>query len=66
MNTWSDNSLICPYCGHERKVVYEDFEDCYAEDETEIQCDECEKYFTAARYVSFDYETFKNDEANEE
>lgn len=58
--TWSDDSLICPYCGHTKTVDWEDFYNESPEcSDVKFECEECGKVFLASRSVSFSYETYK-------
>lgn len=65
INTWSNNLLICPYCGHGEIVKWSDFEGEDGEcDDVEFECPECGKFFLASRRIHFTYHTYKNE--NEE
>jgi hypothetical protein len=48
--------IVCPYCGYIVEESYEYFE--YGNDDTEIQCDECNKTFIAYRHERVRYSSF--------
>jgi uncharacterized Zn-finger protein len=59
IDTWDDNELICPYCGHHQEVD-ETFEGDDLDFETEeVQCEECGKTFIASREVEIHYQAYK-------
>lgn len=65
VDTWSDDYVICPYCGEalETNLGYEDFPEIYEEGEHELECPECEKKFILNTYISYSWETEKAAEA---
>ena len=61
IDTFSSDSIICPYCGNEIDIDCETFESRELEFEEEMKCWECGKTFIAQQSVSFSYETFKKE-----
>lgn len=61
VDTWSDDYVICPYCGAamETNLGYEDFPEIYEEGDHELECEECEKTFILNTHVSYSWETEK-------
>ncbi len=66
VSTWSDDYVICPYCGAamETNVGYPDFPEIYEEGNHELECDECGKPFILNTRVSYSWETEKKDGEN--
>ena len=62
MNTFSNDKLICPYCGYEEEVDYETFWSNDLECEEDHECLNCGKEFIATRGVIMVYETFAKKE----
>ena len=63
VNTFSNLSLICPYCGHSEFVSYDTFDGRPFDDtEQEFICPKCKKLFIGEKTVSVTYETYKCDE----
>lgn len=63
VNTWSDDYVVCPYCGHAHDTClgYEDFPEIYEEGSHNIKCDECGKEFELMTFISYSWETRKVD-----
>ncbi len=61
VDTWSDDYVICPYCGHAHETClgYEDFPEIYEEGSHKVECDECGKTFELETSVSYSWETGK-------
>ena len=61
VDTWSDDYVICPYCGYamETNVNYEDLSEIYEEGDHDVECPECEKCFRLTTSVSYSWETEK-------
>ena len=59
------DDLECPYCGEGQEVCHDDGAG-YAEDEShEMQCSDCDKYFTFQTHISFSYFPEKADCLND-
>lgn len=56
--TFSNEYLICPYCGHREEADFETFFSNDIECNEEHDCEECGKTFIASRSVIYCYETF--------
>lgn len=55
------NDIECPYCEHTQEVCHDDGVG-YEEDRMhEMQCEECEKYFTFTTYIHYSYTPYKAD-----
>lgn len=55
------DEAVCPWCGY----VHTDTWECFlygGSDETEIECDECQKSFIVYRNVSVHYSTYQKKE----
>lgn len=63
VDTWSDDYVICPYCGEalETDVGYPDFPEIYEDGDHELECTECGKIFILNTMVSYSWETAKKD-----
>ena len=59
------HDIECPYCGHGQEVCHDDGfgyeEDVYHE----MECSDCERWFTFTTMISFDYTPRKADCLNE-
>lgn len=63
VNTFSNLSLICPYCGHSEFVSCDTFDGQTLDDtEHEFVCPKCKKSFIGERILNISYETYKCDE----
>ena len=63
VNTFSNLSLICPYCGHSEFVLCDTFDVRPFDDtEQEFICPKCKKLFIGEQTISVTYETYKCDE----
>jgi len=51
------DEVVCPYCGYKDSDSYEYFG--RSSDSTNVQCNECDKYFRASQMISVDYSTEK-------
>ena len=62
-DTWSDEFVICPYCGYAipTDLGYEDFPELYEDGGHDIDCPECEKSFVLETSVSYSWETKKKE-----
>jgi DNA-directed RNA polymerase subunit RPC12/RpoP len=58
------DEVVCPYCGFEYGDSYEFFTGCH--ENSEAQCEGCNKYFAMTRNVSVDYSTSKMCDKNKE
>lgn len=65
VDTWSDDYVICPYCGEalETDVGYEDFQEIYEEGSHKLDCPECGREFILNTHVSYSWDTEKAPEA---
>lgn len=61
VDTWSDDYVICPYCGEALRTDfgYEDFPEIYEEGSHSLECPACGKNFTLNTSVSYSWETEK-------
>jgi hypothetical protein len=50
--------VVCPYCGYKHEDSHEYFNSSY-DDNTNIECCECGKHFSASQNVTVDYSTEK-------
>ena len=57
---YGTDKIICPYCGEEWEMDYENYEDCPYE-KYEEQCIECEEYFLldCEPYTTFEFTSYK-------
>lgn len=55
------DEIVCPYCGYEFSDSWE-FSMKGDGDTCEVDCDECEKTFTAVMSMTVDYSTYKKKE----
>lgn len=63
LSTFSNLSLICPYCGHSEFVSCDTFDGQTLDDtEQEFVCPKCKKSFIGERILNISYETYKCDE----
>ena len=59
------SDVRCPYCNCEQNICHDDGQG-YAEDEQhEMQCSDCKKYFVFTTSISFHYEADKADCLND-
>jgi DNA-directed RNA polymerase subunit RPC12/RpoP len=49
------DEVVCPYCGYEFEDSWEFFTN--DQEDTEIDCDECDKTFVASRNITITYST---------
>lgn len=59
--TLCEDAVICPWCGEVQEYDIEDYE-IYEEGDHEMQCHDCEKYFTLCTNVSYSYDTTRIEE----
>ena len=61
VDTWSDDYVICPYCGEalETDAGYPDFLEIYEDGDHELECPECGETFILNTMVSYSWETKK-------
>jgi hypothetical protein len=64
IETTSDDSVICPYCGFDDPGAIGDL-NLFKEGETEMDCGACDKEFTISVSVSYAYESKKKNEGPE-
>lgn len=59
-DTWSDDYVICPYCGSAyEQLGYDETPETYIEGCHEVECTECGKRFELETTVSYSWETRK-------
>ncbi len=61
-DTWSDEYIICPYCGQAIDPDDESIPEIYEEGWHYADCSDCGKRFTIDTIVSYSWETEKGDE----
>ena len=60
VDTWSDDYMICPYCGCAMEMLsYDETPEMYEEGDHDVECPECERYFRLETSVSYSWETKK-------
>lgn len=50
------DDITCPYCGYEIEEPWE-FDGAMTEDETRIECPDCEKTFASSCHISYSFST---------
>jgi len=53
------DEIKCPYCNAEYEIDCDSFRHWWDDEETEFDCGECEKTFSASLHVSHSYSTYK-------
>lgn len=62
-DTWSDDYVICPYCGEAYEPVYDPERSEYWNDGIyDIECDECGKTFELDTTVTYSWETARKED----
>ncbi len=62
-DTFSDDYVVCPYCGFAiGDEDLADYPELYEDGEHEISCIECDKKFKVETMVSYDWETHRMEE----
>ena len=65
LNHQFNYNIVCPYCGYEHDPSeYPNF--YYTQDETETECEQCEKEFTFSGTITWEFSTEKIEDSEEE